>query len=156
MVFVEASQHSKDSRGKSISAVLHSPDFNSTRANREVFAAALPCQRDYADRPAQSPRPRDCQCSSLPPSPFRRNTRVSEFESGVTQSVAKRIKRFTCEIAVCASLHVIVVERRQLAVILIKSYRQLSTGIIIAKQDIGYGVSSLLSRIPCLKDCVAR
>ena len=72
----------------------------------------------------------------------------------IAQTISKGEQRIV-EIAVCTSLHRIILKIRQLRVILIECDRQFSTWVTITKQHISNSSTSLLASIPCLDNGVA-
>ena len=78
--------------------------------------------------------------------------KVTIRKGGVTQSIAEGKQRLPREVAIGAACHPVVLKRRQVLHRLVERHRQPSTGIIIAKENIGDGVSAGLSGIPGLDD----
>ena len=77
----------------------------------------------------------------------------TNFKVCITQTISKGKQRIV-EIAICTSLHRVILKVRQLRVILIECDRQFTTWVTITKQHISNSCTSLLTSIPCLNNGV--
>lgn len=69
--------------------------------------------------------------------------------------MTERIERLVAEVAVCPSFHIIIFIVNQLAVRSIERKRELSGRVAVSIKYIGYGRTSFLTGVPCLKDGIA-
>ena len=81
--------------------------------------------------------------------------RVSGSVSGVAEPVSERVERLFRHETVGAALHRIVLIVGKMVYIPVESYGKFPVRIVISEENVGYGCSAFLSRVPCLYDGIA-
>src|SRR6185437_15155648 len=77
---------------------------------------------------------------------------IRVMESGVAQTISKRIQRLACEVTISTAFHGIVIEGGQLVYRFIKRDRQPAGGIVVSGKSPRDSSTAFLSAVPRLQN----
>ena len=119
--------------------IIHALDINLRN-----FGTPLACPYSARRTSACNQQP-CCHASAL----HLHQGRLAILESGITQTITKWEQRLALEITIGTILHRIIEEIGKIVHTLIEGNRKLARWVHLAKEDLGYSLTTPFTRIPC-------